>query len=53
MKDNKEILSIDVNNTNEYELISNKILELENSLKKPIFSLLVEVLYQHQLHDLC
>ena len=37
IKDNKEILSIDVNNTNECELISNKILELENSLKKPIF----------------
>ena len=36
-KDNKEILSIDVNDTNECELISNKILELESSLKKPIF----------------
>jgi len=37
IKDNNEILSIDVNDTNEYELISNKILELESSLKKPIF----------------
>ena len=36
-KDNNEILSIDVNDTNEYELISNKILELESSIKKPIF----------------
>ena len=36
-KDNKEILSIDVDDTNEYESISNKILELESSLEKPIF----------------
>ena len=35
-KDNKEILSIDVDDTNEYESISNKILELESSLKQPI-----------------
>ena len=36
-QDNKEILSIDVNETNEHKLISNKILELESSLKKPIY----------------
>ncbi len=34
---NNEILTIDVSKTNEYELLSNKILELENSLQKPIF----------------
>ncbi len=35
-KDN-EILTIDVSKTSEYDLLSNKILELENSLRKPIF----------------
>ena len=35
-KDN-EILTIDVSKTSEYDLLSNKILELENSLQKPIF----------------
>ena len=34
---NNEILTIDVSNTNEHELLSNKILELESSLQKPIF----------------
>ena len=33
---NKEILTINSNELNKYELISNKILELENSLKDPI-----------------
>ena len=33
---NKEILTINYNELNQYELISNKILELENSLKDPI-----------------
>ena len=33
---NKEILTITSNELNKYELISNKILELENSLKDPI-----------------
>ena len=37
IKDNKEILTIDTNDSSEYELLSNKILELENSLEKPIF----------------
>jgi uncharacterized protein YcbX len=32
----KEILTIDVNELSERQLLSNKILELENSLKKPI-----------------
>jgi len=32
----KEILSIDVNELNERQLLSNKIIELENSLKEPI-----------------
>ena len=35
-KDN-EILTIDVSKTSEYDLLSNKILELENSIQKPIF----------------
>ena len=34
--DNK-ILTINADESNEYELLSNKILELENSLQKPIF----------------
>ena len=34
---NNEILTIDVSKTSEYDLLSNKILELENSLQKPIF----------------
>ncbi len=34
---NNEILTIDVSKTSEYNLLSNKILELENSLQKPIF----------------
>ena len=32
----KQILTIDVNELNERQLLSNKIIELENSLKKPI-----------------
>ena len=32
-----EILTIDVSKTSEHELLSNKILELESSLQKPIF----------------
>jgi len=32
----KEILTIDVNELNERQLLSNKIIELENSLKEPI-----------------
>jgi len=35
-KDN-EILTIDVSKTSEYDLLTNKILELENSLQKPMF----------------
>ena len=34
---NKEILTIDVSKTSEQKLLSNKILELESSLQKPIF----------------
>ena len=34
---NNEILTIDVSKTGEHKLLSNKILELENSLGKPIF----------------
>ena len=34
---NNEILTIDVSKTNEHELLSNKILELESSLQKPIY----------------
>ncbi len=34
---NNEILTIDVDKVNEYEVLSNKILECENSIKKPIF----------------
>ena len=33
---NKEIISINTDNLSEYELVSNKILELENTLEKPI-----------------
>ena len=36
-KKNNEILTIDASKTSEYDLLSNKILELENSLQKPIF----------------
>ena len=36
-KKENEILTIDVSKTSEYDLLSNKILELENSLQKPIF----------------
>ncbi len=36
-QNNNEILVIDTNKTNEYELISNKIIELENTIQKPIF----------------
>ena len=36
-QNNDEILTINSDETNEYELISNKILELEDSLKKPLF----------------
>ena len=34
---NNEILTIDTSKTSDYDLLSNKILELENSLQKPIF----------------
>ena len=34
--DHKEILTIDVNELSERQLLSNKIIEFENSLKKPI-----------------
>ena len=34
---NNEILTIDVSKTSEYDLLSNKILELEKSLQKPLF----------------
>ena len=37
IQNNDKILTIDTNETNKYELISNKILELENSIQKPIF----------------
>tara|TARA_Y100000591_G_C21814341_1_gene689765 strand:+ start:825 stop:1610 length:786 start_codon:yes stop_codon:yes gene_type:complete len=33
---NEEVLTINVNELNKYELVANKILELENSLKGPI-----------------
>jgi len=33
----KEILTIDISKSNEYDLLSNKILELEDSLQKPIY----------------
>ena len=36
-KNNKEVLTINTNNMSEYEMLSNKILESENSIKKPIF----------------
>ena len=36
-KNNNQILTINSNKTDEYELLSNKILELENSLQKPLF----------------
>jgi len=34
---NNEILTIDVSKTSEHKLLSNKILELESSLQKPLF----------------
>ena len=34
---NNEILTININETGQYELLSNKILELENSIQKPLF----------------
>ena len=39
MKDNKEMLSISAEDPNERLLLSNKLMELENSLIKPIFLL--------------
>ena len=33
---NEEILTINIDKFNEYELVSNKILELENTLEKPV-----------------
>ena len=36
-QNNKEILTINIDDTSEYELLSNKILELESSLQKPIY----------------
>ena len=36
-QNNNEILTINSNEKDEYELLSNKILELENSLQKPTF----------------
>ena len=36
-QNNNEILTISSDETSEHELLSNKILELENSIKKPIF----------------
>tara|TARA_B100001564_G_C20512787_1_gene611398 strand:- start:55 stop:840 length:786 start_codon:yes stop_codon:yes gene_type:complete len=38
-QNNKEILTINSDEISEYELISNKILELESSLQKPLFLL--------------
>jgi len=37
IKNNKEVLTIDTNDISEHELLSNKILESENSIEKPIF----------------
>jgi len=36
-QNNNEILTINIDETGEHELLSNKILELENSLQKPIY----------------
>ena len=36
-KNNKEILTINIDDTSEYEILSNKILELDSSLQKPIY----------------
>ena len=36
-QNNKEILRINIDDSSEYELLSNKILELESSLQKPIY----------------
>ena len=36
-QNNNEIVAINSNERSEYDLLSNKILELENSLQKPIF----------------
>ena len=44
IKNNKEVLTIDTNDMSEYELLSNKILESENSLEKPIFLMKNKVL---------
>ena len=36
-QNNNDILTINIDETGEYELLTNKILELESSLKKPIY----------------
>ena len=36
-QNNNEIITINIDETGEYELLSNKILELESSLQKPIY----------------
>ncbi|MDC1154617.1 MOSC domain-containing protein [Candidatus Pelagibacter sp.] len=36
-QNNNEILTINIDETSEYDLLSNKILELESSLQKPIY----------------
>ena len=36
-QNNNEILTINIDETGEYELLSNKILELESSLQKPVY----------------
>ena len=36
-QNNNEILTINIDETGEYEILSNKILELESSLQKPIY----------------
>ena len=36
-QNNNEILTINIDETSEYELLSNKILELESSLQKPVY----------------
>ena len=37
IQNNNEILTVNINEMGEYDLLSNKILELESSLQKPIF----------------
>ena len=37
IQNNNEILTINIDETSEYDLLSNKILELESSLQKPIY----------------